>query len=193
MARSDLVASDHAQVTTPPPVDVTRDRGIDAAPKASASPPEPPAAHVDAMGNAQAQTVVGPAGATLHLTNGMSLDIPSGAVTTPVEVTMVAGESSQLLNSGSRQTVSPSVEVRPAIAANAGTTFEISAPLVALPRGYSDEDLALAVERPDEHRVLDRGPMRTLWQNYPVERKGGRIVAHVDTLHGLRVVFVVTR
>lgn len=140
----------------------------------------------------ESRLTVGGNGGTLQLRSGAELRIPAGALTGNVEVILGLGAQSAVLATNENRAVGPILRVEPALAAANGTTFEISAPFASVPSGYSEEDLALAVETPGTQRALDIGGVQTRWENFPAKRVGNRLVAQVANLPGLRVAFVVT-
>lgn len=140
----------------------------------------------------EARTTVGAGGATLQLRNGAALTVPAGALAAGTEVILGLGGQSAVLATNENRAVGPILRVEPALVAADGTAFEISAPFAAFPSGFTEGDLALAVETPTTQRALDIGGVQTRWENFPAKRVGNRLVATVTALPGLRVAFVVT-
>lgn len=146
-----------------------------------------------ARGSDEARTRVGSAGGTLELANGVRLEIPAGALTEPVEVVLRIGPQTQVVGRREgEQQLGPPILVEPAMVAAPGHRIVVSMPLAHVPASYETEDLAVAIEQPDESRALDMGGNQTRWQVGPVSHSGGRLSAEVDQLFGMRFQFLAT-
>lgn len=153
-----------------------------------------PAGPVNARGGEEVQARVGGAGGTLALANGARLEIPAGALAEEVEVQMAAVGACRAFGDAERQRpLGPVLNIEPGLSASEGA-FELSIPQVALPGGYSEDDLAFAVEEPAEG-ARARGTLatETRWNFLPVVVRNGRFVARTDGLPGHRVQFGVAR
>jgi hypothetical protein len=148
---------------------------------------------VSAQGGPEARAMVGRAGGTLTLSNGARLSIPADALSEEVEVTLHVGADGRAFGDRERQRpLGPMLAVEPAIVSN-GDAIELSIPQLALPGGYSEDDLAFAVEEPTEERTMGTLATETRWQFLPVQIQNGRFVARTDGLPGQRLQFGVAR
>jgi len=151
---------------------------------------------VRVSGDDAATATVGPAGGVLELSNGARLEIPEGALGSPTEVVFGRGAQTQAFsNREGERTIGPTLLVQPALVAQPGTRFGISAPFAMLPDGYSEEDVALATEEVDqmEQQSDVRGTQATRWQYNPARIDGQRIEAEIGALAGMRVQFLLSR
>ena len=157
-------------------------------------PPPRPAGPVSASGSAEARATVGPAGGTLSLSNGARLEIPAGALSAPTEVVLSHGVEGQAFRDRETQrALGPMLNIEPVLRSG-GAEFVVSIPQQPVPNGWSQEDLAFAMEEvSDEQRAIDVLGTVTRWQYYPVRMTGGRLAAHTMGLQGARVQFGVSR
>jgi len=154
-----------------------------------------PTGPVNERGDDSAVATVGPAGGTLSLSNGALLEVPQGALAEPVEIIFGRGTQTQAFsNREDERTIGPTLIIQPAVVAEPGTRIRISAPLVSIPGGFSESDLALAVEEADDSQRSDvMGTTTTRWQYADASVSGGRMRAELESLGGFRVQFVVSR
>ncbi|MBK8172179.1 MAG: hypothetical protein IPK60_17800 [Sandaracinaceae bacterium] len=166
------------------------------APTTHAAPPPPaPSGPVHARGGGDVTAVVGEAGGDLTLSNGLTLEIPAGALSEPVEITMrVATDSAAFRNREDEQAIGQSVRITPDLTAATGKSFSLSVPFTSLPNGFAEADAALAIERPVHERegVMD-SLVSTRWDHIQATTAGGHMRAQTDRLEGFRIQFVVSR
>ncbi|MBX3272565.1 MAG: hypothetical protein KF729_20060 [Sandaracinaceae bacterium] len=158
------------------------------------APPPRAAGPANARGDTEARATVGRAGGTFSLANGARLEIPSGALARDLEVSFGVGADGQAFGDREHQrAVGPMLNVEPALDSE-GPPFVLSIPQLPIPNGWSDSDLAFAMEEVhDEQRAIDTLGTVTRWQFYSASVEGGRIVARTTGLMGHRVQFGVAR
>lgn len=159
-----------------------------------APPPPRPVGPASARGDAEATATVGRAGGTLTLSNGARLEIPQGALTEEIEVTLRNGADGQAFGDRERQrAVGPMLTIEPRMISQ-GEPFVVSIPQQPVPNGFATDDLAFAMEEvADEQRAMDTLGTVTRWQFYPCALEGGRLTARTTGLMGQRVQFGVAR
>lgn len=161
-----------------------------------APPPPAPSGPVHARGGGDVTAVIGEEGGDLTLGNGLVLEIPAGALSEPVEVTMRVGSGAQAFrNREDEQAIGQAVRVTPALAAAEGKKFVLSVPFTSIPNGFSESDAACAVERAVDGEgggVVD-SLVTTRWDHWPATVNSGHMRSEVDYLGGYRVQFVVSR
>ena len=163
--------------------------------RATEPPPAPaPVGPANASGAESATARVGRVGGTFTLGSGARLEIPSGAITEEVEVTMSVGAEGQAFGDAERQRpLGPMFAVTPRLVAEQGA-LRVSVPRQTIPSGFSEDDLAFAMEEvDDEQRAIDVLGTQTRWQFYRVTVEGQRFVAEVGGLPGHRLRFGVAR
>jgi hypothetical protein len=123
------------------------------------------------------------------------LEIPEGAISEPVDVSFHVGAEGHAFGDRERQRpLGPLLAVEPALFATDGASFTVSVPALALPQGWTESDLAFAMEEvDDEQRAIDTLATQTRWNFYPVTVENGRFVARVTGLPGHRLQFGVAR
>jgi hypothetical protein len=90
--------------------------------------------------------------------------------------------------------VGPTLTIQPALVAAPGTRITVSVPFAQMPAGFSEEDIAVAVEVVDDNqRALQMGGVQTRWHNFPASITGRRMVAELTELDGLRLQFLASR
>ncbi|MGE0790156.1 MAG: hypothetical protein AB7S26_31065 [Sandaracinaceae bacterium] len=156
------------------------------------SPPPNTTGPANASGGAEASAMVGAAGGTFSLSNGARLEIPRGALSSATEVTLRVGADGQAFGDRENQRpLGPMLNVTPAMS---GGGFVVSIPQQPIPNGWSEDDLALALEEvDDEQRAIDVLGTQTRWQFWPARVQNGRFVAEVRAFPGHRVQFGVAR
>ena len=161
-----------------------------------APPPPAPSGPVHARGGGDVTAVIGDEGGDLTLGNGLVLEIPAGALTEPVEVTMRVGTGAQAFrNREDEQAIGQAVRITPALDAVEGKNFVLSVPFTSIPNGFSEGDAALAVERAvdgENAGVMD-SLVTTRWDHWPATVSAGHMRSEVNQLGGYRVQFVVSR
>lgn len=156
--------------------------------------PVRPAGPINASGDTEARATVAAQGGTLSLRNGARLEIPTGALSEPIEVILRRGAEGHAFGDAERQRpLGPMLNIEPGLVASDGT-FTISVPSQTIPSGFEEADLAFAMEEvDDQQRAIDTLGTQTRWQFYPVRVENGRWVAQVRGLAGHRVQFGVAR
>ncbi|MCA9605111.1 MAG: hypothetical protein KC619_05930 [Myxococcales bacterium] len=159
-----------------------------------APPPPRPVGPASARGDSEATATVGRAGGTLTLSNGSRLEIPQGALTEEIEVTLRNGAEGQAFGDRERQRpIGPMLSIEPQLISE-GAPFVVSIPQQPVPSGFATEDLAFAMEEvADEQRAIDTLGTVTRWQFYPCALEGNRLLARTTGLMGHRVQFGVAR
>jgi len=157
----------------------------------------PPSAHagpVAVSGSSEARATVGADGGTLSLQNGVRLEIPAGALDEPTEITLSHGAEGHAFGDRERQrALGPIFTIVPQLRSS-GDPFVVSVPAQPVPAGYSEDDLAFAMEEVDEEqRAIDVLGTQTRWEFYPVVVANGRLEAHTMGLQGNRAQFGVAR
>lgn len=160
---------------------------------ATAPPPPPPASRAQARGDASASARVGRLGGTLELGNGARLEIDEGALSEEIEVTLTAGPPAHVFYITENQSPLGPLTETTAVAATRTRSIHYSIPFPRLPEGYSEADLALAIEEEGEQREHFSSGTLTHWQMYPARHVGDRLVADLDGLQGHRLQFGVSR
>ena len=106
----------------------------------------------------------------------------------------VGEEVAAFRNREDERTVGPALVVSPEIAAANGARFVVELPFASLPEGFTEEHVAVALERHDEDSSgFYGGATRTTWEHAPARVVSGRkLRAELPVLPGLRVQFVVS-
>lgn len=139
---------------------------------------------------------VGPAGGVLELSNGAKLEIPAGALGDEVEVVFGLGARTQAFaNRDYERTIGPTLIIQPSMVMQPGKRAVLSAPLVSIPRPYTEEDVTLATEEVDEYDPQSdvRTTVQTVWQYNAASVQGGRLTAELQAVPGMRVQFLLSR
>ncbi len=162
--------------------------GLEEAPPPAATGP------VNARGSTEATGTVGRAGGTFALANGGRLEIPSGAIASATDVRFANGADGQAFGDRENQRpLGPMLNVEPAIRSEGGD-LRVSIPQQPIPNGWSEDDLAFAMEEvADQQRAMDVLGTVTRWQFYRARVENGRFVAEVPGVPGHRVQFGVAR
>lgn len=154
------------------------------------------ASPVHERGDTSVQATVGPAGAVLELSNGAKLEIPAGALGDRVEIVFGIGSQTQAFsNRENERTLGPTLLVQPALVAQPGARIKVSAPAGPIPQPFTEDDVTLATENVDEMAPMSdvRTNVQTVWQYANASVQGGRLVAEVQELPGMRVQFLLSR
>ncbi|HEX7480010.1 MAG TPA: hypothetical protein VF331_19590 [Polyangiales bacterium] len=150
-----------------------------------------PNAVVRKEGTGSVSALIGPPGGTLELIGGPRVEIPPGAVSGGLEfVLKTAAKTSAFRNKESEKSVGPIFIFSPAVDAPEGRTISVSIPLGAYPEGWGE--VALAYEEAQGEVVGGEDSTHTKWQYESGKLSGGRAVAQLNALHGLRMQFVLT-
>jgi len=154
-----------------------------------------PTSFARGSGDQSATAWIGAPGGELTLGNGARLEIPAGSLAEPVEVVFSLGEEvAAFRNREDERTVGPAVVVAPEIIAANGARFVVELPFTALPEGFTEDHVAVALERHDEDASGFRGgATRTTWEHATARIVSGRkLRAELPELPGMRVQFVVS-
>lgn len=147
-----------------------------------------PAAHEKGSGSVAA--TIGEAGGTLELNEGPRVVIPAGALSESQDyVLQTATLTTAFHNEEAEKAVGPTFVLSPGLDSQAGP-IEVSFPLGSMPPGYGDP--GLAYEYGVGNRVGAEDSQHTRWQYENARYEGGRLVAKVSGLAGMRLQFVIT-
>jgi hypothetical protein len=146
---------------------------------------------VHKSGSGTVAAVLGSPGGTLELNGGPRVEIPPGAVEGAEEfVLKVAQKTTAFGNKESEKAVGPTFSVAPGADAPDGRMVVFSLPMASFPDGWGDP--ALAYELDQGEVVGGEDSTRTRWQYEPARLSGGRIVAELPGVPGLRLQFVLS-
>ena len=150
-----------------------------------------PAGAVNRSGSGSVSAVLGPAGGSLSLSEGPKVEVPPGALTEAEEfVLKTAPLTTAFLNEEAERPEGPTFVFSPAVSAPEGRAIKVSIPLASYPEGWGEA--ALGYEYPEGKRVGAEDSMHTRWQYENATLSGGRAVAEVAELTGMRLQFVLT-
>ena len=163
----------------------------------AAPPPEraAPTAFARGRGDHDASAWVGAPGGELTLGNGARLEIPAGSLAEPAEVVFSLGEEvAAFRNRDDERTIGPALVVAPELTAAGSARFIVELPFTTLPEGFTEDDVAVALERHDESSSGFRGgATRTTWEHAPARVTADhKLRAELPQFPGLRVQFVVS-
>ncbi len=152
---------------------------------------DPPEVHK--RGAQKLIVAVGRKGGTLELDNGARLEIPAGALSEAVEVTLSEGaRTTAFSNEEYERPVGPTLEIAPAFAVQ--SPVRVSIPLNKIPDGFSASDVALGLEVPSStHRGIQGQAVQTRWDYLSASAQSGRAIAELTEIPGYRVQFVVSK
>ena len=176
-----LVGCGGAQATAP---------GANSANEVEPSGPVAPRNPVTKRGSGSVAATLGPGGGTLELNEGPRVDIPGGALTDGQEfVLKIAPKTTAFFNKESERPLGPTFSFSPPLESPAGA-IRVSFPLGSLPDGWGDPSIAYEVSEGEVVGAEDS--TRTKWQYERAALSGGRVVAQLPELTGLRMQFVLT-
>jgi hypothetical protein len=142
-------------------------------------------------GSGSVEALLGAPGGSLELNDGPRVEIPPGAVEGSQEfVLKVAQKTTAFGNRESEKPVGPTFSIAPGIDAPEGRAVIVSIPTGAIPDGWGDPALGYEVEVGAIQHGEDS--TRTKWQYETAKITGGRIVAELPGLTGLRMQFVLS-
>ena len=119
------------------------------------------------------------------------VEVPPGAVTNATDyVLKVAPKTTAFFNKESERPLGPTFSFSPDLDAPAGDSIKVSFPLASLPEGWGDP--AIAYEVSQGKIVGAEDSTRTKWQYERAALSGGRVVASLPNVTGLRMQFVLT-
>lgn len=137
--------------------------------------------------------VIGPAGGSIALGNGLRIEIPEGALREEVTFDVDVGADANVWSREEGETESGSLyDLRPFVAATEGHTFTISAPARAVPQGFESARVVLGMEEERPSRAFT-DVVQTRWQYHRAARQGERYVAEVAYFGGHRLQFGLLR
>jgi hypothetical protein len=146
---------------------------------------------VSKRGSGKVSATFGPGGGSLELDEGPRVEVPAGALTDAQEFTLnVAQKTTAFFNKESERPLGPTFAFAPALDAPAGESIRVSFPLASLPDGWGDP--SIAYETATGEVVGGEDSTRTQWQYERGKLSGGRIVASLPSVTGLRMQFVLT-
>jgi hypothetical protein len=146
---------------------------------------------VNERGSGGVSARIGPPGGSLELTEGPRVEIPPGAVEGSEEfVLKTAPLTTAFLNEESERPLGPTFVFSPGVDAPEGRMITVSFPLPSYPEGWGD--VALAYEYPTGDRAYAEDSQHTKWQFEPGKLQGGRAVAQLPALNGMRLQFTLT-
>ncbi|HEX2678486.1 MAG TPA: hypothetical protein VHM19_17660 [Polyangiales bacterium] len=153
--------------------------------------PPAPQGVVHKQGSGSVSAVLGPQGGTLELTDGPRVEVPAGAVEGGQEfVLKTAQKTTAFGNKEHEKAVGPTFSFAPDVTAPSGKSITVSVPLPSVPQGWGDPAIAYEI---DEGQVVGaEDSTRTKWQYDNAKLQGGRVVAQLPQLPGLRLQFVIS-
>ena len=148
-----------------------------------------PVRSVSKHGSGSVSATIGPGGGSLELTEGPRVVIPPGVVEGGQEfVLKIAPKTTAFLNKESERPLGPTFSFAPPLSADG---IEISFPLASLPSGWGEPSIGYEIESGGEVSYGEDST-RTKWQYERATLEGGRVVAKVSEVTGLRLQFVLT-
>ncbi|MBN1655811.1 MAG: hypothetical protein JXA30_18745 [Deltaproteobacteria bacterium] len=156
-----------------------------------------PTGPVMKSGGTSVTALMGPAGGRLDLANGARVEIPAGAIQDAKEIVFKDAPRTTVFKDedvqGNRP-VGPIILVTPELYAPEGSYFVISIPFSSLPEGYDESSLLLAYETPSsQQRNYAEDTTVTIWNYEQAAISGGRAVAKLGSLPGMRFQFILSR
>lgn len=146
---------------------------------------------VSKRGSGSVSASLGPGGGSLELDEGPRVEVPPGAVEKGEDfVLKIAQKTTAFFNKESERPLGPVFSFAPDIDAPSGSTIKVSFPLASLPDGWGDP--AIAYEVSEGAVVGAEDSTRTKWQYERAAMSGGRVVASLASVNGLRMQFVLT-
>lgn len=150
-----------------------------------------PTRPVSKRGSGTVAALLGPGGGSLELDEGPRVEVPPGAVSEGKDfVLKVAPKTTAFFNKESERPLGPTFSFSPELDAPAGDAIKVSFPLASLPDGWGDPAIAYEVSRGAIVGAEDS--TRTRWQYERAAVSGGRVVASLPNVTGLRLQFVLT-
>ena len=145
---------------------------------------------VSKRGSESVSATVGSGGGSLELNEGPRVSIPGGTLNEAMDfVLKLAPKTTAFFNKESERPLGPTFSFSPPLAANGGS-IEVSFPLASLPEGWGEPSIAYEVA---QGRIVGaEDSTRTRWQYERAAMSGGRVVARLPEVTGLRMQFVLT-
>jgi hypothetical protein len=158
---------------------------------------EAPTSPVNESGGDEVVARMGPPGGRLELSNGARIEIPPGTIEGAKEVVLkVAPRTTAFKDADVRgdKPVGPLVLVSPAMYAPEGQSLVFSIPFGGMPEGYGEKGLYLAAEEESqEQRQFAEDTTVTRWDYIRARIVGGRAVAELPALSGMRLQFILSQ
>jgi hypothetical protein len=157
--------------------------------EASATGPSTP---VSKHGSGSVTALLGSGGGSLELQEGPRVAVPAGAVHGGQEfVLKLAAKTTAFSNKESEKPLGPTFSFAPSVDAPSGGSIEVSYPLATVPSGWGDPSIAYEVAEGEEISYGEDST-RTKWEYERAQMSGGRVVAKLNGVTGLRMQFVLT-
>lgn len=149
---------------------------------------------VNKFGETDSSATVGSGGGRLVLGDGVVLEIPRGAIQEPTEVVLKQLPSNAAFKRDENEKlVGPMFVISPEMLATIGK-FTVSFPINGFPEGYDEKNLYLATEElGTEQRSFGENTTVTRWDYKKAQYRGGRAVAELDSVAGMRMQFILSR
>jgi hypothetical protein len=146
---------------------------------------------VSKRGSGVVSAKFGASGGSLELDEGPRVEVPAGAVADEQEFTLkIAQKTTAFFNKESERPLGPTFSFAPDLDASAGGAIKVSFPLGSLPEGWGDPSIAYEVS--EGEIVGSEDSTRTKWTYERAALSGGRVVASLPQVTGLRMQFVLT-
>jgi len=146
---------------------------------------------VSKRGSGSVSATVGAGGGSLELDEGPRVEVPAGTVADTTDfVLKVAAKTTAFSNKESERPLGPTFSFSPPADAPSGGAIEVSFPLGSLPEGWGDPSIAYEVSAGAIVGAEDS--TRTRWQYERAALSGGRVVAQLPAVTGLRMQFVLS-
>jgi hypothetical protein len=157
----------------------------------SSGVPLTPQGPVSKRGSGSVAAKLGPGGGSLELDEGPRVEVPAGAVTEGKDfVLTIAPKTTAFFNKESERPLGPTFSFSPDLDAPSGGAIKVSFPLASLPDGWGEPSIAYEVAQGKVVGAEDS--TRTRWQYERAQMSGGRVVASLPSVTGLRMQFVLT-
>jgi hypothetical protein len=151
-----------------------------------------PVNSVSRHGGGKVAATFGSGGGSLELDEGPRVAVPAGAVKGGQEFVLeLAAKTTAFSNKESEKPLGPTFSFSPSVDAPSGSSIEVSYPLPTLPNGWGDPSIAYEVAEGAEISYGEDST-RTKWQYERAKLSGGRVVAQLDAVNGMRMQFVLS-
>lgn len=146
---------------------------------------------VSKSGSGSVTATLGPGGGSLELTEGPKVVVPAGAIQGGQDfVLKLAPMTTAFSNKESEKALGPTFSFSPPLDASAAGGIEISFPLGSMPDGWGEPSIAYEAEQGAE--IMGEDSTRTKWHYERAKYTGGRVVATLPEVTGLRMNFTLT-
>ena len=154
------------------------------------------AAPVNRSGGTEVIAKMGRGGGRLELANGARIEIPPGSIAETKEVIFKNAPRTTAFKDADvrgENPVGPIVLLSPAIYAPEGTSIVVSIPFSGIPEGFTEKGLFLAHEEVSKlQRQFAEDTTVTTWNYTQAKMIGGRAVAELPALSGMRLQFILS-